>query len=295
MKTPDVNIIIADKLIASEINLNHISGFSRFTMKPDSPVAEALLEIKTDQSLQDWEHKPIHSFPLEDEIGFCDFARKDTILYFRIVSPEGDIFLSEIHPEGKGYLCLTNLSGQSPLSYLRFSVWTAFGIAALSRNIIAIHASTITYAGKSVLFLGESGTGKSTHTRLWLKHIPDTELLNDDSPFLMIDSGRKLRVYGSPWSGKTPCYKDIHTPVAAMVRLSQAPENKIRLLSKTEAMGALLPSFPPSFMYDPELSEKVYAILSAVLQETPVYHLECLPDEDAARLVFQTLKESGRL
>lgn len=61
-----------------------------------------------------------------------------------------------------------------------------FNIAAVARQAIAIHSSVISLNGGAVLFLGESGTGKSTHTRLWREHIPGAELLNDDSPIVRI-------------------------------------------------------------------------------------------------------------
>lgn len=59
-----------------------------------------------------------------------------------------------------------------------------FNIAAVARQAVAIHSSVISLNDGAVLFLGESGTGKSTHTRLWREHIPGAELLNDDSPIV---------------------------------------------------------------------------------------------------------------
>ena len=150
------------------------------------------------------------------------------------------------------------------------------------------YTSTIVYDNKAVMFLGESGTGKSTHTRLWLQNIDGAELLNDDSPFVFEDEGR-ITVCGSPWSGKTPCYKNESYPLAAVVRLSQAPHNKMWQLGKLQAIGALLPSLPPAFVYDKTLEDRLLQVLSQVLQNIPVYHLECLPDADAARLSCKTI------
>ena len=138
------------------------------------------------------------------------------------------------------------------------------------------------------MFLGESGTGKSTHTRLWRECIEDATLLNDDSPFLKIADGKAV-VYGSPWSGKTPCYKNESYPLRAIVRLSQAPHNAIRQLKGVRAIGALLPSMPPAFAFDKELECRMIDILSATISAVPVYHLECLPDTDAAKLAYNTI------
>lgn len=69
-----------------------------------------------------------------------------------------------------------------------------------------MHASVVaTETGKGYLFLGKSGTGKSTHTGLWLQQFSDCHLLNDDNPIVHVDSlGKQATVFGSPWSGKNP-------------------------------------------------------------------------------------------
>ena len=171
---------------------------------------------------------------------------------------------------------------------LRFALWIAYGVATLPQQTIAIHTSVIQYKGRTVLFLGESGTGKSTHTRLWRENIEGAVLLNDDSPILRIIDG-KAWMFGSPWSGKTPCYKTESYPLAACVRLSQAPHNKIRRLSVAQGYAAIHPSCPPDFAYDDTLYDYISETLGEVLGQVPMYHLECLPDADAARLSCQTV------
>lgn len=173
-------------------------------------------------------------------------------------------------------------------SLFRFGLWMIFGLAVNPHHAIPIHSSTIRYKNNGVLFLGESGTGKSTHTGLWLKHIPGAVLLNDDSPIIRIREGVPT-VYGSPWSGKSPVYKQENYPIRALVRLSQAPANTIRKLSVVSAIGALLPSCPPSFAFDDELQDHECDTLSQMIARVPVFHLACLPDQDAARLSHDTI------
>ena len=182
----------------------------------------------------------------------------------------------------------------------RFGLWTMFNIAALERRAVAVHSSVISLDGRAVLFLGESGTGKSTHTRLWREHIPGARLLNDDSPIIRIAPERAaaadtipalqgVLACGSPWSGKTPCYRNVSNPIAGIVRLSQAPQNRIRRLRPIEAIGALLPSCPPSFAHDERLQDAICRLVSQIVAQVPVYHLECLPDAAAARLSCRTV------
>lgn len=171
---------------------------------------------------------------------------------------------------------------------LRFACWIAYGVATAPLQTVAIHTSTIQYQGKAVFFLGESGTGKSTHTRLWRENIPGAVLLNDDSPILRIIDNEPW-VFGSPWSGKTPCYKNESYPLAGCVRLSQAPYNEIKKLGVAQGYGALHPSCPPCFAYDDALYDHISGVLSVLLSRIRVYHLACLPNADAARLSCETI------
>ena len=170
----------------------------------------------------------------------------------------------------------------------RFALWLGFGIMTLSRDTLAVHSSCIVYRGKAVLFLGESGTGKSTHTRLWREHIPGAVLLNDDSPMIRVEDG-KVWAYGSAWSGKTPCYKNERYELKACVRLSQAPFNRIDKLSVLQAYGALHPSCAPEFAYDAGLYDEVSRIIEQILTSVPSYHLACLPNQEAALLSCRTI------
>lgn len=183
---------------------------------------------------------------------------------------------------------IVRFKGQLMPRLVRFALWIAYGVVTLPLQTVAIHTSVIEYQGRTVLFLGESGTGKSTHTRLWRENIGNAVLLNDDSPILRIIDGKPW-MFGSPWSGKTPCYKNESYPLAACVRLSQAPYNKIHRLSIPQGYAAIHPSCPPDFAYDDALYDHISNTLSDVLAQIPMFHLECLPDADAARLSCKTV------
>lgn len=212
------------------------------------------------------------------------FGRYKGGYIFTMKTPEGATFCFWKADGSNNF----HFKGQLIPRLVRFALWIAYGVATLPLQTIAIHTSVIQYKDRTVLFLGESGTGKSTHTRLWRENIEGAVLLNDDSPMLRIIDGKPW-MFGSPWSGKTPCYKNESYPLAACVRLSQAPHNKIRRLSIPQAYAAIHPSCPPDFAYDDTLYDYISETLSDVLGQVPVYHLECLPDADAARLSNQTI------
>lgn len=160
----------------------------------------------------------------------------------------------------------------------------ALSVAGLGRGILLIHASTVVYRGRAVMFLGESGTGKSTHSRMWLENIAGTSLLNDDAPAVRIAPDGSVTAYGTPWSGKTPCYRAESYPLAALVRIRRAPCNRITAQDTLRALGAVLPSCLPTLQQDDATLDPLCEALSQLLSRTPVYILDCLPDADAARV-----------
>lgn len=279
-------------------------------------------------------YRELDAFDFTDADADCRFGR-DEAGYLLTMTPRDGSAPARFR---KGYdtpVATSDITpGHNPALF-RFGLWTVFNIAALERQAVAIHTSVIYRDGQAVLFLGESGTGKSTHTRLWREHIPGARLLNDDSPIVRIapkspsetptgtgseagetgEAGQvpgtglqapgaraqgtgvpdtqphpiEVLACGSPWSGKTPCYRNESYPIAGIVRLSQAPHNRIRRLRPIEAIGALLPSCPPSFSHDERLEDAICRFVSAVVAQIPVYHLECLPDAAAAELACKTV------
>ena len=131
------------------------------------------------------------------------------------------------------------------------------------------------------LFLGHSGTGKSTHARQWLAAFDDAWLLNDDNPILRVMEDGEVRVYGSPWSGKTPCYKNAYARVGGIIKLSQAPHNKMRILSLPEAYAYMLSS-ASGLKMDRQMADYMYESIKHVITHVKCYHLDCLPNTEAA-------------
>lgn len=158
-----------------------------------------------------------------------------------------------------------------------------YALATANKRTALFHSSVVSYQGKGYMFLGQSGTGKSTHSSLWLKYIGGTELVNDDNPVVRVLENNEVRVYGSPWSGKTPCYRNVNYPVGAIVKLSQAPHNEIQRLKGIKAYAAVVPSISGK-RWDKELAEGLHETENLIAQYVRVWHLDCLPDEAAAQL-----------
>ena len=180
------------------------------------------------------------------------------------------------------------------LGSMRFSISTVlmlmFAFATAQKNTLLMHSSVTVKDGKAYLFLGKSGTGKSTHTQLWINNIEGCELLNDDNPVLRVESNGEARVYGSPWSGKTSCYRNLDYPVGAIVDLHQAKVNCIRRLSLLEAYVSMYVSFS-GYRFIKEMADGLHATTEKIVSTVPCYSLDCLPNADAAWLCYNTVTQ----
>ena len=217
----------------------------------------------------------------------CSFGTAEEFIYFDMKSPDKASTLVLLWTPGDVTVKATD--GDCSPSMSRFGLWMAVNMLCIPRKCAAIHSSVNVCNGAAVMFLGESGTGKSTHTRLLRERYPEMHLLNDDSPFVRVmDDGRTL-VYGSPWSGKTPCYRPLSFPVGGMVRLRQAAENAFSRLDGADAFVALYPGCSVITL-DAGLCNHLYDTLSRLAGLVPVGRLDCLPDRGAALLCRRELE-----
>lgn len=157
-----------------------------------------------------------------------------------------------------------------------------YAFAAADKGTLLVHSSVIKNKGKGYLFLGKSGTGKSTHSNLWLKHIEGSELLNDDNPIIRIYDDEIL-VFGSPWSGKTPCYKNDSAQIGAFVQIKQAPENSIQRNRPLQAFAVLLPSMS-AMKWDKQIYNSICNSVGRLIERVSLYSLRCRPDQEAAEM-----------
>lgn len=178
----------------------------------------------------------------------------------------------------------------SPRFSVNITMMLMFALATAQCDTLLMHASVTINAGKGYLFLGKSGTGKSTHSQLWINNIAGCELLNDDNPVLRIEEDGSVRVYGSPWSGKTPCYRNLDVPVGAIVDLHQAKKNAIRRMSFPEVYAAIYVSFL-GIRFIKVIADGLHRTNEKIVISVPCYSLECLPNADAALLCYKTVTQ----
>lgn len=153
-----------------------------------------------------------------------------------------------------------------------------------------IHGAAITLDDKAYLFTAPSGTGKSTHIRLWKKHLGDrVDIVNGDKPFVSLDlseSGHvEPRIYGTPWAGKENWQKNRSAPLGGICFLRRGKENKIRKLAPTECLQLLFNQvYLPK---DEDAAQLTLALVDQLVQKVPLYLLECDISEGAVKCSFE--------
>ncbi len=240
-----------------------------------APIQEDMGLLRTDESIA-WGNR------------FRFYEREDGFVT-TIVNEKGD-GLWYLHSERnfeKSTLYIPSSAAAEQGSVITWMAMMIFGQASLLHDTIMIHASVVNHQGRGVAFLGKSGTGKSTHSRLWLQHIPDSVLLNDDNPAIQIKT-EGIVIYGTPWSGKTSCYKNECLPLQGLVRLQQAPVNAFEWQTGLKGFIAVLPSCT-SIRWNKDLFASMNTILEKIIAQVPVGYLKCLPNAAAAELCHSAI------
>jgi hypothetical protein len=157
-------------------------------------------------------------------------------------------------------------------------------IPVLKRMLL--HCAVLEYDGKGYAFLGRSGTGKSTHTRLWKRYLSTPRMINGDKPILEF-VGEKFIAYGTPWRGKENWGTNSSAPLCGLCFLEQAKENSIRKLSPSEVssrlfLQILIPENEENAIAALELADKLIAT-------TPAYLLKCDMSEEAVKTSFEAM------
>ena len=167
-----------------------------------------------------------------------------------------------------------------------------FAFAGSFHDTLLIHASLVRHNGYGYAFTAKSGTGKSTQVSMWLKYIPGCDLMNDDNPIVRVIDGEAY-IYGSPWSGKTPCYRNIKACLGAITQIKRAKENHVEKVSPVEAFAYLLPACS-SMKWDKVIFGNICNTITKIIETSPIYILHCLPNKEAAEICSKELTKNEK-
>ena len=154
-------------------------------------------------------------------------------------------------------------------------------------DTVLFHGSVISVDGEGFLFTAKSGTGKSTHTRLWRELLGNRAVMvNDDKPFLQVRNDT-VQVYGSPWNGKHKLGNNVDVPLKAICILERGDHNEIHRISANEAVPMLLQqSNRPQQI---RLLPKYLDLLEKIADKIAFYRLKCNMDPEAAVISYQAM------
>ena len=201
----------------------------------------------------------------------------------------GYFVMNEDYTEGHYYPC-PRMGSKITLFQVNTSLMIQYTFATAGLGTLLLHASVTRYEGKGNLFFGVSGTGKSTHSRLWHEFVPESDLMNDDNPIIRFE-GNACRVYGSPWSGKTLCYRNVVAPVGALVRLQQSPDNRIQRLEPLQAYASVIAAVS-TIRWNHKIMSLLVPTIERVAMTIPCFQLKCRPDEEAVRVCREAICHS---
>ncbi len=168
-------------------------------------------------------------------------------------------------------------------------MWTgeAFYNELLRHNGLMLHSSCVEKDGFAYLFSARSGTGKSTHTHLWLKNFEGTRIINDDKPALICEDG-KWYACGTPFSGKTDENINVKIPVRAIIFLHRSETNSVKKIPPFQAVSLLMEqTINPT---NRDLAESMLDKVDKLLREVPVFLLGCNMNDDAAITAYNEIE-----
>lgn len=160
----------------------------------------------------------------------------------------------------------------------------------IDHDCFLMHASVIAAKGGAYAFTAPSGTGKSTHARLWRENFKDTFMVNDDKPIIKISDG-KVYACGTPWCGKHNLSKNIILPLRGIGIIQRSEELYVTKVTPKDELTMIL-----NQVYRPREPDKMFKtvdMLNIVLKNVPLYRIGCDISDEAAILSYNTLTKEG--
>lgn len=150
-----------------------------------------------------------------------------------------------------------------------------------------MHGAVASVNGLGYMFTASSGTGKSTHVKLWKKCFDNVEIINGDKPFIRV-SDKKIKVYGTPWAGKEGWQINKSVPLEAICLLRRGTKNRLRKMEPVSILSFLMRQV--HYTDDPDMAGRTMELLSCMLSSIKVYELECDISKEAAECSYAITK-----
>lgn len=210
-----------------------------------------------------------------------DYLAENEDPKFSILATDEDLAFEQAQAE-------ENIEFSKP--YLEFiALYRKFCEKVLDYGVVLCHGSVVELDGKAYMFTAPSGTGKSTHAKMWRQRFGDrVTMINDDKPLLKFcEDG--VYAYGTPWDGKHHLSTNTCAKLAGICFLKQADVNSIRQIGPEESVGLLM-----NQIYRPRNAEglmKTMDYADRLISEIPIYLMGCTISEEAAEIAYNKMKK----
>lgn len=178
-----------------------------------------------------------------------------------------------------------------PDSYLEtIALYRKIAEPLLAFNCIIFHGAVVAVNGDGYLFTAKSGTGKTTHIKLWKKNLEKCCIINGDKPLLKIEKGC-IMAYGTPWCGKEGYGRNAAVPLKALCLLGRGVDNHISEISALEAFPVLY--LQAHHMERIDSMEKIIRLLGQMADSVSLYRLNCNMEDEAAFVAYHAMADDS--
>lgn len=220
---------------------------------------------------------------------FCaDYRAPDAVVDFAVQTMPSDIEFEQVKAAREDALEGRSRRLYSDINLEILAVYRKIAEKLPFYHTLLFHGSCVAVDGAGYLFTAKSGTGKSTHTRLWRELLGDRAVMvNDDKPLIRVEETGAL-IYGTPWDGKHRLSSNISVPLKAICILTQAEENNIRRISAREAYPLLLQqAYRPM---DIAAMEATLTLLDSLAGRVDLWKLGCNISTEAAQIAYDAMR-----
>lgn len=158
----------------------------------------------------------------------------------------------------------------------------------LKHDGILLHSSCVVKDNQAYLFSAPSGTGKSTHTSLWLNEFNDAYILNDDKPAI-IYKDNILYAAGTPFSGKHDISKNLLVPIGGICFLERSTNNWIKEIDSKQAIFEIL-NQTERVPYEEDMN-LILGHIENIVNNTTIYKMGCNISKEAVYTSYNKMNK----
>ena len=197
---------------------------------------------------------------------------------FEITTDDVDAIIDSVNGD------CTRINAELVAMLRKFCGWS------LDKNAFFLHSALIDVDGVGVAFTAPSGTGKTTHMRLWQQLLGNKmTVVNGDKPIVRFFDDTKYPVgYGTPWCGKERYGINGKTEIKHFCFIERSETNSCEKVDPSQVLDlffkqVILPRNNPNAI------SKTLNLANMFLNNVTVWKIKCNMDISAAEVAYNTI------